>query len=236
MALTPPTAGAAAAEKLALTLAGSMLFHFALIFGLQIRAAPAAAPSTRVIQARLVEAPRPNTAPQAAPKQVAGPQQTPDTPALQVAKPIPPPQPAPVAAEPPAPEPPASSTAPEKRADLPSIEVPLLEDPTYYPAQDVDVHPTALQSIQPAYPPEAASTGVAGSVVLLLLLDESGRVQDLSVEESYPPGMFDQSATEAFRNARFSPAQRHGRAVKSRVRIKVNYDLLGKENPVDKAK
>ncbi|MFN3398052.1 MAG: energy transducer TonB, partial [Sulfurimicrobium sp.] len=74
------------------------------------------------------------------------------------------------------------------------------------------------------------------SVVLVLLLDESGRVQDLSVEESYPPGMFDQSATEAFRNARFTPAQRHGRAVKSRVRIKVNYDLVDKESPVDKAK
>lgn len=232
MALNPPHADAAAAEKLALTLAGSLILHFALIFGLQIRALPAAAPSTRIIQARLVEASRPITAPQAAPTQVAEPEPTPDTTALQVTEPAP----APAAAEPPPPELPASAAAPEKNANLPSIEAPLLEDPTYYPAQEVDVHPTALQSIQPAYPAEAASANVAGSVVLVLLLDESGRVQDITVEESSPPGMFDKSALEAFRTARFTPAQRHGRAVKSRVRIKVTYELTDNKAPIDKAK
>jgi len=230
MALTPPTAGAAAAEKLALTLAGSLLFHFALIFGLQIRAAPAAAPSSHIIQARLVEAPRPIAAPPAAPEP------TPDTPTLQEVAPVPPPQPELAAAEPTPPEPPASAAAPEKSANLPSIEVPLLEDPTYYPAQEVDVHPTALQAIQPTYPVEAANANVAGNVTLELLLDESGKVQDITVEESNPPGMFDKSAQEAFRHARFTPAQRHGRAVKSRVRIKVTYELTDKNDQVDKAK
>ncbi|BCB25227.1 hypothetical protein SKTS_01130 [Sulfurimicrobium lacus] len=232
MALNPPSASAAAAEKLALTLAGSMLIHFALIFGLQIRAVPAAAPSTHIIRARLVEAPRPITAPQ----QPAEPEPTPDTPTLQDAEPVPPPQPEPAATEPAAPEPPASAAAPEKSANLPSIEVPLLEDPTYYPAQEVDVHPTALQSIQPAYPAEAANANMAGSVTLVLLLDESGKVQDITVEESSPPGIFDKSALEAFRNARFTPAQRHGRAVKSRVRIKVTYELTDDKTAVDKAK
>jgi len=85
-----------------------------------------------------------------------------------------------------------------------------------------------LQSIQPFYPDEAASANVTGSVVLLLLLDEGGKVQDISVDEANPPGMFDQSALDAFRNARFSPAQRHGRTVKSRVRIKVTYELADK--------
>lgn len=234
MALNHSSADAAAAEKLALTLAGSLILHFALIFGLQIRTAPAANTSAPIIQARLVAMPPPVAAPQPVP--TPEPASQPAIPAPQASEPVPLPPPSPPATVPPAPMQPAGAAMPEKRADLPSIDVPLLEDPTYYPAQDVDVHPTALQSIQPAYPPEAASTGVAGSVVLLLLLDESGRVQDISVEESSPLGMFDQSATEAFRHARFSPAQRHGRAVKSRVRIKVNYDLVGKEIPVDKAK
>jgi len=224
--------GAAAAEKLALTLAGSLILHFALIFGLQIRAVPAANLSARIIQARLVEAPGPVTPPQVAPTRVAEPEPTPDTPAPQVAEPVP--QPAPAAAAPPAPLPPASAAAPEKSANLPSIEVPLLEDPTYYPAQEVDVHPTALQAIQPAYPAEAASANVTGSVVLVLLLDESGKVQDISVEETSPPGMFDKSALDAFRNARFTPAQRHGRAVKSRMRIKVTYELADKNRLIDK--
>ena len=98
----------------------------------------------------------------------------------------------------------------------------------------MDVHPTALQAIQPAYPAEAASANVAGSVVLVLLLDESGKVQDISVEETSPPGMFDKSALDAFRNARFTPAQRHGRAVKSRMRIKVTYELADKNRLIDK--
>ncbi|MEN6584536.1 MAG: TonB family protein [Sulfuricella sp.] len=236
MAPNPSYAGAAAAEKLALTLAGSMLFHFALIFGLQIRAAPAAAPSTHIIQARLVEVPRPITAPQTAPQQPEEPEPTPDTPSLQDVEPVPPPQPELAATEPPAPEPPASTAVPEKNVNLPSIEVPLLEDPTYYPAQEVDVHPTALHVIQPVYPTEAANTNMAGSVTLVLLLDESGKVQDITVEESSPPGIFDRSALEAFRNARFTPAQRHGRAVKSRVRIKVTYELADDKTAVDKAK
>jgi protein TonB len=131
----------------------------------------------------------------------------------------------------------APSAAPaEKATSLPIVEAPLIEDPTYYKASEVDVHPSALQVIQPAYPAEATSANVAGSVVLLLLLDESGKVQDISVEEASPPGYFEKSALEAFRNARFSPAQRQGRVVKSRMRIKVLYELAGRNNPVDKAK
>lgn len=232
MAGNPSPSGAAAAEKLALTLAGSLLLHFALIFGLQIRAMPAAKPSARVLQARLAETPRPITAPQVAPTQPAEPAPMPEAPPLQAADPAP----APAAAEPPAPGLPASAAAPENSTNLPSIEVPLLEDPTYYPAQEVDVHPTALQVIQPSYPEKAADANVTGSVVLVLLLDESGKVQELSVAEANPPGMFEQSALDAFRNARFAPAQRHGRVVKSRMRIKVTYELTAEKPLVDKTK
>lgn len=232
MALNPPPSGTAAAEKLALTLAGSLIFHFALIFGLQIRAMPAAAPSAQILQARLAEASNQVTAPQPTPTQIPEPEALPfpetDT--------LPPPTPSPPVSAPPTPEQPASAAAPEKNAMLPSIEMPLIEDPTYYSAKEVDVHPTALQAIQPLYPEEATITNVTGSVLLLLLLDEGGKVQDISVEEANPPGVFDKSALDAFRNARFTPAQRQGRVVKSRVRIKVNYELTDKNNPIDKAR
>jgi protein TonB len=230
MAVNPPHSDTATAEKLALTLAGSLILHFALIFGLQIRAVSTANQPARVIEARLVEAPGPVTAPQPAPTQV--PEQ--EAPELQAAELIPPPPPA--TSTPPTPVQPASAAAPENSADLPSIEIPLIEDPTYYPAQEVDVHPTALQAIQPHYPDEAASANATGSVVLVLLLDEGGKVRDISVEEANPPGMFDKSALDAFRNARFAPAQRHGRTVKSRMRIKITYDLTDKKDSVDKTK
>jgi protein TonB len=217
--------GAETAEKLALTLAASLILHFALIFGLQIRSAPSTSHVSRVIQARLV------AAPDIAPTVLTAQPPEPESLVVEAQEAsLPPPEPqTPDSA---ATSPQASAAVPEMNTSLPSIEVPLIEDPTYYPALEVDVHPTALKIIQPIYPDEAASANVTGSVVLVLLLDESGKVQELSVEEANPSGMFEQSALDAFRNARFSPAQRNGRVVKSRMRIKVTYELPS----VDKTK
>lgn len=218
-----------AGERFALTLAGSLILHFALVFGLQIRPQITPHSTPAILQARLVDA------------ALDAPRAPPTPPDPQAMKPLPEdvPLPAPQPDSEPVPqrEQLAPSAAPtEKTTSLPIIEVPLIEDPTYYKASEVDVHPSALQVIQPAYPDEAASANVAGSVVLLLLLDEGGKVQDISVEEASPPGYFEKSALEAFRNARFSPAQRQGRVVKSRVRIKVLYERVGRNNPVDKTK
>lgn len=224
----PAHSDVAVAEKLALTLAGSLLLHFALIFGLQIQAPYAAAnASAKVIQARLLKEPEPVAVPQTTPMHITEPEPKPETPH----KTEPAPKPASTT-----PIPSASADTQKKNVDLPSIEVPLIEDTTYYPAQDVDVHPSALQEIHPIYPNEAAIASVTGSVVLVLLLDEGGMVREASVEQANPPGMFEESALNAFRNARFTPAQRHGRSVKSRVRIKVNYELSGMEKPIDKPK
>ncbi|MBZ0104370.1 MAG: TonB family protein [Sulfuricella denitrificans] len=220
--------GAEAAEKMALSLAASLLLHFALIFGLQIRSVPAVSHASPVIQARLVEVPQITTVKSPEPSALLVKTQEP--------APLPLPLSEPAVSGPPAPAPPASAATPESSEPLPSIEMPLIEDTKYYPAVEVDVHPSALQVIQPRYPDEAAGASVAGSVVLVLLLDESGKVQALSVEEASPPGVFEQSAMDAFRNARFSPAQRNGRVVKSRVRIKVSYELTGKSGQVDKGK
>lgn len=217
--------GTEAGERLALTLAGSLILHFALVFGLQIRPQPSSQPSPAIIQARLLDVTIDSPKPEAPPPEVAQ--------AVEVQA-----QPA---ASPPqsesAPPPPrqTSGAAPEEQsASLPSLDVPLIEDPTFYPALDVDVHPTALQTVQPAYPEQAAKANVAGSVILVLLLDEGGTVKDVSVEEATPPGYFEESAMAAFRHARFSPAQRGGKVVKSRMRIKVSYELTEKgQNRLD---
>lgn len=220
--------GTEAGERFALTLAGSIILHFALVFGLQIQPRVTPLPFPVIIQARLVDAPSDSREPVSAPPD-------PQAMKLQTAAALPVPK---AASEPVPPREEATpSAAPaEKATSLPVIEVPLIEDPTYYTAGEVDVHPSALQAIQPAYPDEAASAHVSGSVVLLLLLDEGGRVQDISVEETTPPGYFEKSAVEAFRDARFVPAQRQGRVVKSRMRIKVSYELTGRNGRIDKTK
>lgn len=132
-------------------------------------------------------------------------------------------------------QPPAKSASPaveQTNPLLPALELPLLEDPTWYPAKQVDVHPTALYPIKPGYPDEGAEQGVEGNVVLLLLIDEAGTVKEAAVMEANPEGVFEESALAAFRNARFSPAQKNGRAVKSRVLIRVSYELNDRKKPV----
>jgi protein TonB len=115
---------------------------------------------------------------------------------------------------------------------LPTLEVPLLEDPTWYTAKQVDLHPVALSLIQPVYPEKGVEPGVEGKVVLLLLIDETGAVKEVTVAEADPEGVFDESALAAFRNARFAPAQKNGRAVKSRVLIRVSYELNDRKKPL----
>ncbi len=200
----------------------SLAVHLALLFGVKV--VPSAGPDTAqplVIQARLAEAaaPRADAVPRAepaAPSPVPAPQ---EPPAPNRELPAPAPRPAPPA--------PPSPPSPEKASPMPAVSLPLAEDPTYYPASQVDVHPLALQKIEPAYPDRAADMGVEGEVTLLLLVDEYGVVREASVADAKPEGWFEDSTLAAFKNARFRPAERKGRAVKSRVLIRVTYELNG---------
>ena len=222
-----------AAQRVVAALSISIAVHLALIGLLRISPAAAPAYAPPVLQARL-ESPAPQ------PLQVPVPSlsplltQTPDA----VVAPLPDSTPAPAALPSPVTQPtPASvtastqpvatksaSVAPSAGA-LPTVNVPLLVDPTFYTAKQVDVHPRALRQIDPVYPPDATQRGVSGSVTLTLKLDETGAVQDVTVTAATPLGVFDQSALDAFKQARFAPAQKDGRAVKSLVVIKVRYAL-----------
>jgi len=119
----------------------------------------------------------------------------------------------------------ASPPIPSSQANLPTVSVPLLVDNTYYTAKEVDVHPRALQTIQPAYPEAAAAQNIQGWVLLKLKLDESGKVEEVKVADASPPGVFDQTTLDAFAKAHFAPAQKAGRAVKALVEIKVWFNL-----------
>ena len=214
------TKNAAHLRPLALALAASVALHLALIVGVGIKPpASTAAPQT-VIEARLVQLP---AEPANAPKPLVMAEIQAPVEQEQPAKAAPetPPQPAQEAQAGPSPD----AAVPAQASPLPALEIPLAEDLTYYPGKLVDVHPTALQPIVPAYPDAASDAGVEGGVTVLLMIDEFGRVRDLSVVEANPPGHFEESALSAFRNAHFTPAIKDGRAVKSRVLIRVSYDL-----------
>jgi protein TonB len=113
----------------------------------------------------------------------------------------------------------AASVLNDSRA--PAVEVPALVDPTWYTAKDLDLYPQALTPVEPPYP--ASVSDVAGEVTVLLAIDEYGAVQDSSVVTAQPPGYFEESALSVFRTARFAPAQRDGRPVRSRIVVKVRF-------------
>jgi len=102
-------------------------------------------------------------------------------------------------------------------------ELPLPSDPTYYPARQLDVYPQPLTPFKLDYPAAAAAARADGRLRVLLLIDEFGVVNEASVVEAEPRGYFEGGALAVFRAARFSPAQKQGKAVKSRALLQVNY-------------
>jgi protein TonB len=212
-----------AVDRFALALVTSLALHLALILGVQIKAVQQSGSAPSVMEVR-IERPAGEvssvllSAGEPAVAHVTKESETAE-PVLDQKEVQPPAMPASPAVEPANPL-------------LPVLEVPLLEDPTWYPAKQVDVHPTALYPIKPDYPDKGAEQGVEGNVVLLLLIDEAGTVKEATVMEANPEGVFEESALTAFNNARFAPAQKNGRAVKSRVLIRVSYELNDRKKPI----
>jgi protein TonB len=223
----------------------SLGLHAAVIALVQVAPPGTTNPAESVIEARLVtthaappaEVTPPRTpevgAPEPPPKAVPllAPSVTAEV--LPVARPV-----APAPAQPASPvtmpQPAAPAPAePQPAAALPAAAVPAVTitsavDLTYYSASDVDVHPRALREIVPDYPPVADRQRLSGKVRLHLKLEADGRVSDIEIVHADPPEVFNESAIQAFRDARFSPAQRNGRPVRAQVLIEVLYDWEGR--------
>ena len=208
-----------AMDRFALALAASLALHLALILGVQIKATQQSGKAQSAMEVRIAR----QTGEVSSVALSNG-----ESSVVQVANESETVEPAHDQQEVPPPAMPASPAIEQASPLLPTLDVPLIEDPTWYPAKQVDVHPTALYEIKPVYPEQ----GVEGNVVLLLLIDEAGAVKEASVVEANPEGIFEESALAAFREAHFAPAQKNGRAVKSRLLIRVSYELDDRKKPV----
>ncbi len=103
-------------------------------------------------------------------------------------------------------------------------------DADYYPRADLSLAPAPLDAIVIDYPPIADDSGHHVSE-LSLFIDEAGRVTRVRVDgEALPPAL-EQAARAAFMSARFRPGEVEGRAVKSRIRIEVVFDIRPPGSP-----
>ncbi|MCA1926487.1 MAG: energy transducer TonB [Thiobacillus sp.] len=205
----------------------SLAVHGALIGLIQVAPSGAPAGGSIVLQARLDPAVSPaETPPDPEPDPSLQPSPTlKPTEILGAAPPVPPVAPAPELPAATAVPPPA---APPVEPPRPALAIDSGVDLTYYTARELDQPPTARGTIDPAYPPEADRARVSGRVRLQVKVEADGRVSDVDVVESTPAGVFDASAIEAFRAARFNPAQKGGRPVRALMLIEVSYDWEGR--------
>jgi protein TonB len=98
----------------------------------------------------------------------------------------------------------------------------------YVPPTQVTVLPRPVGECRPpkeAYPEAALRLGLEGLVVLLLTIDETGKVADARVVED-PGHGFGEAAVRTLRtHCRFEPARRGGEAVATTLRYKVRFEL-----------
>ena len=80
-----------------------------------------------------------------------------------------------------------------------------------------------LVKVAPRCPPEAALAGINGEVLLNLLVNSSGRVEEIRLVRANPPRVFNTEATKAVRIWQFKPKTIDGIAVEQRGELKVEF-------------
>jgi protein TonB len=88
--------------------------------------------------------------------------------------------------------------------------------------QELDQKPRPIFQAEPIYPFDLRQKNVEGTVYILFVVDQQGRVIDPTVETS-THGAFDKPALDAVRQWRFEPAVRDGKRVQARLRVPIRF-------------
>ena len=75
----------------------------------------------------------------------------------------------------------------------------------------------------PVFPPEAKKSGLKGTVLLLVEVDEAGRPASVCIQRTSGYELLDTAALRTVRNWRFEPARLDGQAVTSRAQVPVRF-------------
>lgn len=83
--------------------------------------------------------------------------------------------------------------------------------------------PKLVRAAQPVYPAAKLESGVSASVALVLTLDDTGKVTDITVAASAGDD-FDQAAVDAAKQLEFTPAEREGKPVAAKVPFRIQFE------------
>ena len=86
--------------------------------------------------------------------------------------------------------------------------------------------PQLVSFPKPEYPPLARRLRVQGVVVVSVLVDENGQVQDARIVEPIPQKVgINEAALAAARSARYKPATKQGVRVKMWTRLRIPFTM-----------
>ncbi len=94
-----------------------------------------------------------------------------------------------------------------------------------FAAGDLDAPLTVISRIPPVYPLHAKQRGIKGSVQVRFVVQEDGRVTDITIQESQPAGVFDASVLRSVAGWRFKPGTVAGTPVKAWAETTIRFEL-----------
>jgi len=120
--------------------------------------------------------------------------------------------------------------APARHEGIPiatTVRVPVLFSwPTLFSLSDLTQPPRPIRQQKPVYPLSERKGGFKGVVVVDFVVSKSGEVKDVVVYQSNNPN-FNDPAIEAVRQWKFEPGYVGGRAVSTRMRVPMVFELSG---------
>lgn len=90
--------------------------------------------------------------------------------------------------------------------------------------EDLTVPPKPIRQQAPTYPPDARRLSMNGEVFVQFLVTPEGRTKSIQILQSTNP-LFNESTIAAVRKWLFTPGEKDGRVVTTRVRIKVPFKV-----------
>jgi protein TonB len=89
---------------------------------------------------------------------------------------------------------------------------------------DVEKKPQPRKQTPPKFPMDATRRGLSGYAVAVFVVDEYGNVIDVDIPKS-SDAIFEQPTITAIRTWKFSPGEKDGKAVKTRIKIRIPYEI-----------
>jgi periplasmic protein TonB len=97
--------------------------------------------------------------------------------------------------------------------------------PNIFKAGDLDHPLISLKRIPPVYPLRAKQQRIQGYVTIQFIVNIHGAVEDVTVLESNPSGVFDQSVINCVSSWLFKPGAVNGEVVNTLAQTTVNFEL-----------